>query len=55
MAQPPLQEEKISAWIAELGLEVRQKAGIRIFHDHLRAHARRSASMHHWLSSRPMR
>jgi S-adenosylmethionine-dependent methyltransferase len=36
----PLQEEQIRAWIAELGLEVIQKAGIRIFHDHLPENAR---------------
>lgn len=36
----PLQEEQIRAWIAELGLEVTQKAGIRIFHDHLPGNAR---------------
>jgi S-adenosylmethionine-dependent methyltransferase len=36
----PLQEEQIRAWIAELSLEVIQKAGIRIFHDHLPESAR---------------
>lgn len=35
----PLQEEHLRGWIAELGLEVIHKAGIRIFHDHIPASA----------------
>jgi len=31
----PLAEETVRAWLAELGLKVRSKAGIRIFHDYL--------------------
>ena len=36
----PLAEEEVRAWLAELGLHVRSKAGIRIFHDHVPAAAR---------------
>ena len=36
----PLAEETVRAWLAELGLGVRSKAAIRIFHDHLTGDAR---------------
>ena len=31
----PLAEDEVCGWLDELGLKVRSKAGIRIFHDHL--------------------
>jgi S-adenosylmethionine-dependent methyltransferase len=31
----PLAEDEVRGWLEELGLKVRSKAGIRIFHDHL--------------------
>ena len=31
----PLAEENVREWLGELGLAVRSKAGIRIFHDHV--------------------
>ena len=33
----PLTHDQIMAWSAELGLEVREVAGIRVFHDYLRS------------------
>ncbi|CAN5584047.1 hypothetical protein BH24ACT22_BH24ACT22_15470 [soil metagenome] len=30
----PLEDGLVQSWLEELGLEVRSKAGIRIFHDH---------------------
>jgi len=31
----PLTEEEVRAWVAELGLGVRSKSAVRIFHDHI--------------------
>ena len=36
----PLREENVREWLDELGLAVRSKAGIRIFHDHVPDSAR---------------
>jgi len=36
----PLAAEEVMVWVAELGLAVRSKAGIRIFHDHFPTDAR---------------
>jgi S-adenosylmethionine-dependent methyltransferase len=35
----PLAESEVREWLTAAGLQVRSKAGIRIFHDHLRAGA----------------
>jgi S-adenosylmethionine-dependent methyltransferase len=36
----PWAETEVRAWLAELGLVVRSRAGIRIFHDHVPAEVR---------------
>lgn len=36
----PLAEETVREWLGQLGLKVRSKAGIRIFHDHLPSNIR---------------
>jgi S-adenosylmethionine-dependent methyltransferase len=40
----PLAEEAVTAWLADLGLGVRSKSAIRIFHDHLAAEVNRPGS-----------
>lgn len=41
----PLAEETVREWLNELGLRVRSKAGIRIFHDHITTGVRDRAQL----------
>ncbi|CAA9411046.1 MAG: hypothetical protein AVDCRST_MAG03-1867 [uncultured Rubrobacteraceae bacterium] len=36
----PLSEETVRTWLADLGMSIRSKSGIRMFHDHLPEEAR---------------
>jgi S-adenosylmethionine-dependent methyltransferase len=42
----PQSEEHVRAWLADLGLKVHSRAGIRIFHDHLQTPVRGRDELH---------